>query len=73
MQAHLKGHKHLRNVAKQEEWRRKAETSIYVGGIKNLPAAELSLADYFSTFSLVKKITIDKTSVSILVSYCNLC
>jgi len=64
MEAHLKGYKHLRNISKQDEWRRKAETSIYVGGIKNLPAAELSLADYFSKFSIVKKITIDKTMVS---------
>ena len=64
MTAHLKGHKHLKNVAKQEEWKKKALSSIYVGGIKHLPVAELALADYFSQFCNVRKVTIDKTSVS---------
>ena len=67
MKAHLVGQKHRKNVAKQEEWRQKAESSLYVGGIANLAAAELCLADYFSKFSSIKKITIDKTSVSICI------
>ncbi|XP_076816399.1 speckle targeted PIP5K1A-regulated poly(A) polymerase-like isoform X2 [Clavelina lepadiformis] len=60
-QAHLRGQKHVRNVEKQNDWNKKARSSVYVGGIKKLPAAELSLADYFGKFGNVKKITIDKT------------
>ena len=68
-QAHIKGRKHVRNITRQEEWKKTALSSVYVCGIKSLPIAELSLADYFSKFGSVKKITIDKTSVIIWYNF----
>nr|XP_002130666.1 speckle targeted PIP5K1A-regulated poly(A) polymerase [Ciona intestinalis] len=62
MRDHLKGRKHIRNVEKQEHWLDSAVRSVYVSGLKSLSAAELSLADYFSSFGAVKKVTIDKTA-----------
>nr|CAB3267382.1 speckle targeted PIP5K1A-regulated poly(A) polymerase-like [Phallusia mammillata] len=60
-QQHLNGRKHTRNVERIKEWSDAAKRSIYVGGLKNIVAVELAIADYFGQFGKVKNITIDKT------------
>lgn len=69
LQAHLKGQKHARNLEREVSWTEAAKRSVYVGGVETIPAVELSLADYFSQFGTVKKITTDKSKVCFLNNF----
>lgn len=65
MRAHIKGKKHQKHLERIENWKSTAEKSLYVTGIKSCAAAELELADYFSQYGAISKITVDKNSVSL--------
>ncbi|XP_039254761.2 speckle targeted PIP5K1A-regulated poly(A) polymerase-like [Styela clava] len=60
---HLKGKKHVKNIERIQKLESEAKRSLYITGFSTCPQAiELSLADYFSKYGSIAKITMDKNN-----------